>query len=81
MGEYIRGQRLRDFCEANKLKVSSIFDEFRNVYLFSFESSDEDLYFTFSIELDGTRYIARGEQSEIELVHVAQRKLNQITQK
>lgn len=81
MSEYVRGERLREFCEKNALLVKSSFDEDRNKYIFNFEPSyaNNSLYeFDFSVEVDGTRYIARGEQAEIELILVAQRKLDQI---
>lgn len=81
MSEYVRGERLRKFCEKNALIVKSTFDEEKNKYIFNFEPSYANNYpyeFDFSVEVDGTRYIARGEQAEIELVQIAQRKLNQI---
>lgn len=85
MSEYVRGKRLREFCEKNALVVFSNFDERRNKYVFKFEPScifpvinDYPYEFDFSVEVDGTRYVARGEQAEIELIQVAQRKLNQI---
>lgn len=79
MSEYVRGERLREFCEKNHLGVTSVFDETRNKKIFTFYYEDNHaLQSTFDVEVDGTRYIARGEQAEIELVQVAQRKLNQI---
>lgn len=81
MREYVRGERLRKFCEKNALTVKSTFDEEKNKYIFNFEPSwanNHPYEFEFFIEVDGTRYIAKGEQAEIALVQIAQRKLNQI---
>lgn len=83
MSEYVRGERLRKFCEENSLRCTNSFDEGRNRYIFTFWSIPvltDNRILKFSIEMDGTRYIAQGEISEIELVQVAMRKLNQLLQ-